>query len=48
MGSFQKGMDETKNVQGKLNKLKGIQLESEQQLLGIQRRVNELEVQIGM
>lgn len=48
IASFQKGTEETKAVQAKLHKIKGVQLESEQTLLGIQRRVNELEVQIGM
>lgn len=48
MGGYEKGLEETKAVQGKVSRLKEIQIESEKQLLGIQRRVTELETQIGI
>lgn len=48
MSGYEKGLEETKVVQGKVNRLKEIQIESEKQLLGIQRRVTEIETQIGI
>lgn len=46
--NVQDNVDESKNISDRINKLKDTQLGCQKRILGIQRRIHELEVQIGM
>lgn len=48
MKNVQDNVDESKGILDRITRLKDVQLGCQKRILGIQRRIHELEVQIGM